>query len=437
MTDLLEANPVWTALFEGTASSREPHWLADLRREAFADFQRLGLPTSRNEDWKFTNLAALARTRFHVAAPGQVDAADVPAWDAHRLVSVNGRFDASRSNVGHLPAGAVAGSLAEALRQGDERVQQYLAKTARHDEHALTALNTACFHDGAFVFVPKDAALHKPIHLLFHSVPSSSGDGTPAAFPRVLVVLERGSKATLVEEYRGAADSAYFTCGVSEMFVHESAKLDHCKLQGEGLAATHIVAVYAKQQRSSEFASHLVSIGGSLVRNETDVHLAAEGCTATVNGLYFADDRQHVDNHTEIDHAQPHCASHELYKGILRGRGHGVFNGKIFVRPNAQKTDAKQTNKTLLLSDDAIIDTKPQLEIFADDVKCTHGATVGQLEENALFYLRSRGVGLEQARSLLTYAFANDLIQLIPVAPVRAQLGELLLAAEGLPADTE
>jgi len=316
-------------------------------------------------------------------------------------------------------------------------VRPYLARTDRQKEHAFTALNTACFRDGAFLHLSSETVLERPVHLLFLSAGPADADLPPVAFPRVLIVAERGSQMAIVEEYRGPDETAYFTNGVSEAFLHDGAVVDHCKLQHEGRRATHIAPLYVEQARGSRFSTHLVSVGGELVRNETDVRLAAEGCTATVNGLYFADDGQHVDNHTEIDHAQPNCQSHELYKGILRGRGRGVFNGKIFVRPNAQKTDAKQTNQTLLLSEDAIVDAKPQLEIFADDVKCTHGATVGQLEENALFYLRSRGIGEAQARSLLTYAFANDVIRRIPVAPVRARLGELLLAAGGLPRDLE
>jgi Fe-S cluster assembly protein SufD len=227
-----------------------------------------------------------------------------------------------------------------------------------------------------------------------------------------------------------------FTNGVTEIHVGDGAVVDHYRLQRESQAAFHICNVVSHQSRRSSFSTHLISQGGGLVRNETRVLLGGEGCETTVNGLYLAGGTQHVDNHTVIDHAKPHGASHELYKGILDGKARGVFNGKIFVRQDAQKTDAKQTNQTLLLSDDATINTKPQLEIFADDVKCTHGATVGNLDEDAIFYLRSRGLGLAQARSLLTYAFANDIISRIKVEPLRRKLEAMLLSAQHLPTDT-
>src|SRR5205823_2829572 len=228
-------------------------------------------------------------------------------------------------------------------------------------------------------------------------------------------------------------DGTYFANAVTEVFLGENAHLDHYKMQRESKQAFHFETLQVRQERGSNFCSHAVTLGGRLVRNEINVVVAAEGCETTLNGLYVAGGTQHVDNRTTIDHAMPHCASHELYKGILDGKAHGVFNGKIFVRQDAQKTDAKQTNQTLLLSDDATINTKPQLEIFADDVKCTHGATVGQIAADALFYLRTRGIGLDEARAMLTFAFANDILGNIQVEPLRRGLEDYFLAAQHLP----
>jgi Fe-S cluster assembly protein SufD len=280
-------------------------------------------------------------------------------------------------------------------------------------------------HDGAVVFIPRGKVLAEPIQLIFVSV---AGGKRTMSHPRTLVVAGANSQATIVETYLsgGSEEDVYFTNAVTEIALGENAVLDHTKLQRESTRAFHIAHTQVRQARSSKFSSHYIALGGELARNETRVVFDGEGSEATVNGLYLAGGVQHMDNFTVIDHASPHCASHELYKGILDGKAHGVFNGKIFVRQDAQKTDAKQTNQVLLLSEDATINTKPQLEIFADDVKCTHGATVGQLDAECIFYLRSRGIGLEEARGLLTYAFANDIISRIKVEATREQLERLL-----------
>jgi Fe-S cluster assembly protein SufD len=265
----------------------------------------------------------------------------------------------------------------------------------------------------------------EPIQLVFLTTPSAE----PAvAHPRTLILAGINSQAAIIETFAALEDGVYFTNGVTEIVLGEGAVLDHTKVQRESKNAFHIATQQVHQARASNITSHSIALGGGLVRNDVNVVLDAEGCECTLNGLYLANGRQHIDNHTRIDHARPHCASHELYKGILDGKAHGVFNGKIYVHQDAQKTDAKQTNKTLLLSEDAVINSKPQLEIYADDVKCTHGATIGQLDEEAVFYLRSRGVGQEEARSLLTYAFANDIISRIKVEPIRAGLEQALLA---------
>jgi Fe-S cluster assembly protein SufD len=275
----------------------------------------------------------------------------------------------------------------------------------------------------------------QPIQLLF--ITTADGDPT-VTHPRTLILADAHSQAKIAQCYVGLGDDeVYFTNAVTEIVLAPGAVIDHYKVQRESKRAFHIETLQVHQDRTSNFSSHAITFGGGLVRNEVNVVLDAEGCECTLNGLYQADGRQHIDNHTFIDHAKPNCASHELYKGILDGKAHGVFNGKIYVRQDAQKTDAKQTNQTLLLSDDATINTKPQLEIFADDVKCTHGATVGQLSAEALFYFRSRGVGLEEARRILTFAFANDVLRRVQVEPLRHQLEGALLHDRQLPADLD
>jgi Fe-S cluster assembly protein SufD len=372
---------------------------------------------------------------------------------------VNGLYQPALSTVDTLPRGVKVGSLAAALDTDFERVETHLARCARFEDHAFVALNTALMEDGAFVHIPRGVVVEEPIHLLFIG---TAGADPMVSHPRNLIVAEENSQATVIESYVGgqvfgcsgvqvfgsdkdapAFDVAgpehlntrtpehpipYFTNAVTEIIAAENAVLDHYKVQRESEAAFHVATLQVQQGRSSNFTSHSISVGGALVRNDIRVVLDGPGGEATLNGLYIVNGRQHVDHHTVIDHAKPHCNSHELYKGILDGHATAVFNGKIYVRPDAQKTDAKQTNQNLLLSRDAVIDTKPQLEIFADDVRCTHGATVGRLDEDALFYLRSRGIGLAEARSLLTYAFASDVLARIKVEPLRTQLEELLFA---------
>jgi Fe-S cluster assembly protein SufD len=415
-----------------------PEWLRRLSKGAFKRFTELGFPTPRDEDWKFTSVSALAKMPFRLGPPGEepslaprlLDQLAVPENNGIRLLFANGRYIPELSNQGGLPAGAYLGSLAAGLERHADWIEPRLAKYAQFQKHPFTALNTAFIRDGAFVLLPRGATLEEPIYLVFVSTETAEGC---AVQPRSLIVLGESAQARLVEIHIGVHEGVYFSNAVTEIVAGENANLDHYKLQRESRAAFHIANLQVHQERNSRFTSHYIGFGGGLVRNETRVYLAGEGGAATVNGLYVASGNQHMDNHTVLDHAMPHCTSHELYKGILDGKAHGVFNGKIFVHQDAQKTDAKQTNQTLLLSEDAVINTKPQLEIFADDVKCTHGATVGQLDANSIFYLRSRGIGLQEARSLLTFAFANDIIGRIQVEPLRRQLEETLLAAQHLP----
>jgi Fe-S cluster assembly protein SufD len=404
--------------------------LARLRKSAIARFGEIGFPTARTEDWRFTSVAPLVRHTFEAAQPGPhgrsaADLVDLPGADAGcRLVFVNGFFAPELSAVPNLPGGAVVGSLARALAEGHAEAEAHLGRHARFDDNAFTALNTALFPDGAFVRVPRGKVIEEPVYLLFVTAPGA----TPlACYPRNLVVAGPGSQVSLVEVYGSLGEGTSFTSAVTEIVAADGAVLDHTKVQQEGPGAFHFANTQLHQDHASNVTSLFVGLGAQWSRNEVRVLLDAEGCECTLNGLYQAAGRQHMDNHTVIDHGKPHCASHELYKGILDAQAHGVFNGKIFVRPDAQKTDAKQTNQTLLLSEDATINTKPQLEIYADDVKCTHGATVGQLDAEALFYLRSRGVGRDDARALLTYAFANDVLGRIKVEGLRARLERTLL----------
>jgi Fe-S cluster assembly protein SufD len=432
-TDLYRAS---FARFEKELAPHSPPALRRLHKAAIARFDALGFPTPRHEDWKFTSLAPLLRVPFRLAEPGceGVTAAALRPFtfrDSLQLVFVNGFYAPELSSLSARPPGVIATSLAAAVRDHPAKVEPHLARYARYEDQVFTALNTAFLRDGAFLFLPKGTVVEKPIHLVF--VATAATEPT-VAHPRNLIVAGTNSQATLVESYVGLDAEVYFTNAVTEVAAGDGAVLDHYKVQRESTAAFHVATLQVHQDRSSNFASHYLGLGGALVRNEVRALLGAEGCECTLNGLYLATGRQHLDNHTVIDHARPHCASHELYKGILDGQARGVFNGKIFVRPDAQKTDAKQTNQTLLLSEDAVINTKPQLEIFADDVKCTHGATVGQLREDAVFYLRSRGIGREAARSLLTFAFANDIISRVRVEPIREQLEALLLATQHLPA---
>jgi Fe-S cluster assembly protein SufD len=397
-----------------------PRWLQDVRDRAASRFAELGFPTTRDEDWRFTSVSRIAGTEWSLAPvstqPADAQMDEVLYGDApHRLVFVNGRFAPQLSRTAGLPEGLKAGSLAH---EADGAIQQHFGAIAEADTRAFAALNTAFAEDGAYVYVPEGVILDTPIQLLFISVAVSSS----MSHPRTLIVLETGSQAQIVETYVGRSGQAYFTNAVTEVFVGENAVLDHYKVQEEGLEAYHVASMHVRASRSSTFSSHSFSLGGGLVRNDAIATLAGEGAECTLNGLYLADRERLVDNHTTIDHVMPHCPSHEIYKGILGGKARAIFNGKIIVRQDAQKTDAKQTNRALLLSDEATINTKPQLEIFADDVKCTHGATVGQLDEDAVFYLRARGLTYLEARDMLIHAFAGDILDRVKIEPLRKAL---------------
>jgi len=401
--------------FEKSLNGEAKSWLHNMRKDALSAFDELGFPTTRNEEWKYTNVAPIAKENFtHILKPEShtVTLDDVKRYgyeglDAHLVVFVDGHFDKQLSSIRDLPDGVKIGSLAEELRADSAPVKQHLGKYVSYEDDAFTSLNTAFIIDGAFIYLPENALVEKPIHLLFIS---SDRNEPFVTYPRNLVVAGKHSKATIIETYTGLNNNRYFTNTVMEVYVDENAHIDHYKIQEESTEAYHVSTQQVYHRANSNFKSNAVTFGGLIVRNNPRATLDAEGVESTLNGLYLGTGRQLIDNHTTIDHAKPHCNSHELYKGVLDGNARGVFNGKIFVRLDAQKTDAKQTNQALLLSDEATLDTKPQLEIFADDVKCTHGATIGQLDEEAMFYLQTRGIEKEMARNILTYAFASDVI---------------------------
>jgi Fe-S cluster assembly protein SufD len=406
-------------------------WTQPLRREALARFAELGFPTTRLEEWKYTNVAPLARIPFRLAADAgrgltaaALAAAAPVATPGPQLVFVNGRYAPELSTAGALPDGVRLESLAAALADGPAGVEAHLARYASYADQAFVALNTAFMQDGAVLYVPRRTVVEAPIHLVFVAAPYGEAVMT---HPRNLIVLDDEAQATIVESYCALQPDTYFTNAVTEIVLGHNARADHCKLEWESPRAFHIATIQAQLARHARFVSHSISVGGALVRNDLNVALDGEGAETVLNGLYMVRGEQHVDNHTRIDHVKPYGTSRELYKGVLDGKARGVFNGKIIVHKHAQKTDASQTNKNLLLSADASIDTKPQLEIFNNDVKCYHGSTIGRLEANALFYLRARGLDLEAARSLLTYAFASEIIGRIAVEPVRTALDDYVL----------
>jgi Fe-S cluster assembly protein SufD len=406
----------------------EPRWLADLRANALDAFMTAGFPTTKQEEWRFTSVAPIAAEAFalgngHAPDASLVQSVRLSDARATELVFVNGRFAPALSTAAGAP-GVRAASLASA-RETDDVVRTHLNRLA-DVRQPFAALNTAFLHDGAAVVVPPRTVVEAPIHLVFLSTGSAEGRPT-MSHPRLIVVVGDGSQVTLVETYGGTAGRRYLTNGITELFAGDGAVVHHYKRQYESESSFHVGAMFVRAGRGAQVASHSIAFGGSLVRNDVVAVLDVEGADCTLYGLYVADAARLVDNHTTIDHASPHCGSREMYKGILAGRARGVFNGKVIVRPDAQKTDAKQTNRALLLSEDAQINTKPQLEIFANDVKCTHGAAVGQLDDEAVFYLRSRGLGAPEARRLLIHAFAAEVLGRMPLAVVRTEAEAALL----------
>jgi len=430
LTPVAEKTELYRAEFEAFAGGRapEPAWLRRSREEAFARFQERGFPTTGEEDWRFTNVAPLARMAFRRSAPGEaagVRAADVAAlgfdhaFDGHEIVFVDGRLAPALSSI--APAGGLQiCSLADVLAREPERLEAHLGGLVDSKSPSFADLNAAFLEDGACVFIPAGLVVEQPIHLVYLS---SRAAGAPTlSHPRTLVLAGRNSQARVVESYGGVPGAVYFTNAVTEIALEAGAVVDHYKIQRESEAAFHVGLMSVAQGRASRFTSHSFSLGGGLVRNDVRQLFAAEGGECVLDGLFVASGAQHTDTHTVIDHAHPHCTSRELYKGILDGKARGVFVGRILVREGASKTDAHQTNKNLLLSREALVDSVPQLEILASDVKCKHGSTTGQLDPAALFYLRSRGITEAAARRLLVCAFAGEVVGRVGVPALRRGL---------------
>jgi Fe-S cluster assembly protein SufD len=418
--------------FEATQNggSKAP-WLTGLRRSAIERFAAQGFPGAREEDWRFNNLGPITSRNFPLApAAAGPTSQDVDRFlyslpGGNTLVFVNGRFSPHLSTPAPQVEGVTVSNLAAALATHGKLLGEHLGRYAKIEKSGFTALNTAFGHDGVFVHVKAGAAMSGPVHALFVSDGTIAGS---AAYPRNFILLEAGATGAIIESYVSLQGGSYLVNTVTEAVVGEGARLEHSKIQRESEQAYHVGTTHIHQERDSHSISFSISLGAAICRNNLDLVLDGPGIEGQLLGLYMGRGRQEVDNHTSILHASPNCSTREVYKGILDGMAHAIFNGKVYVTPEAQKTDAKQTNRNLLLSDRAKVDTKPQLEIFADDVKCTHGATVGNLDPLAAFYLKSRGIGPLLGRKILTYAFAAEILEELPYPAVRAGLESLVNA---------
>ena len=409
----------------------QPHWLAPLRKAGIASFAEQGFPTLHDEDWRFTNVAPVEQLPFRLAQEVAVNGAETKMLNdaafaklpGCRLVFVNGFFSAKLSLLKTIPGGVRVENLSDALAKDSALIEKHLGKYAHTANNTFAALNQAFFTDGAFIFVPQSVEVAEPVQLIYISSAKQNGE---VILPRNLIIADANSKLTVVESYISTVNAAYFTNAVTEILAGDNAAVEHIKLQDEATDAFHIATIAGEFGRASNVTVHSFALGAKLSRNNIRTKLAGEGLECILNGLYLTRGDQLADHHMIVEHAQPHCASHEYFNGILDDKSKGVFHGRIYVHPVAQKTDAKQTNKNLLLSDDATADTKPQLEIYADDVKCTHGATIGQLNEESIFYLRSRGLGTETARRMLIHAFAGEIIERIKCEPAREVIDKLV-----------
>jgi len=421
--------------FEGSLPLEGPPWLQELRRQALSRFSELGFPTARkgNEPYKYTDVGPIAKAAFRYPFDGspQVEPAAIRAvapWHDSWLsvVFVNGRYSQALSTAPAALLGARLMNLAEAVRSDGDVVERHLARYATFQDDGFTALNTAFLQDGAFVHVPKDGALPSPLHLIF----LAAGNGQPTvSYPRTLIVAGSYSKLTVIESYVGLAPARYFTDAVTEIVLGDGAQVEHYRLLLEGTEAFHVGTSRVYQGRDSTFTSTSFVKGAAIGRNNLSVLLDAPGSSSFLHGLYMTTGSQHIDNYINIDHVKPYCTSRLYYKGILAGKSKAVFGGIVLVRPGAVKTDAEQKDKNLLLSEEAEVDSKPSLEIYADDVKCGHGATAGTVAEDALFYMRSRGLDLETATLFLIKGFAREIIDTVQVEPLRAYLERSVSAA--------
>ena len=413
--------------FENSLNGEAESSIHKLRIAAIEKLNEIDFPTLKNEEWKYTNVSSILSHNFKIAGESSLnkellDKYIIKGLDVHLVVLLNGRFNKELSGIDELPEGVKVTSLANAIRNDGGLIQKHFGKYVKL-ENGFLALNSAFTLDGLFVYVPDNTVLDKQIHIL--NLVTGSSENILSQ-PRNLIVTGKNSNVRLIETYNSIIDATSLTNVITEIVVDENSHVELYKIQSESTGSFHINRTQAEQKSGSEFTVYTASFGGAITRNDLNTVLDGENCTANLYGLYIIDGNQHVDNHTLIDHSKPHCQSNELYKGVLDGKSRGVFNGKVFVRKDAQKTNAYQSNKAILLSKDALIDTKPQLEIYADDVKCSHGAAIGQLDEESVFYLRSRGVGEEKARDILIRAFANDVFDLIDNEALHYHLNELV-----------
>jgi Fe-S cluster assembly protein SufD len=418
--------------FSKHSAGRDLGWLRKLRADAFARFCEVGFPTTRDEDWRFTNVAAIAKSSFRLADKAEASVSQ-GELEVHRiaesicqLVFVNGNFSATLSSVANLPSGVEVSNLAAQIEREPESVERHLGRYLNIQRDAFSALNTAFAGDGGYIHVIRGTVVERPIHLLFVSTGNSSGQNPLMAHPRNLIVAEAESEVTVIEDYISLDESVSFCNTATELVAGDGAIVSHYMLERENRQAFNVSTLRMQQGRGANVSSHSVLLGGGLVRNNVHPVLAGEGGECLINGLFAGTGEQHLDNYMLVEHASPHCGSRQFYNGILNDHAHGVFHGRIIVHKDAQKTDAKQTNRNLLLSDNARIDTKPQLEIYADDVKCTHGATIGQIDEVALFYLRSRGIEESAARKLLLSAFAGECLDRMKPGAARSYVEKLI-----------
>jgi Fe-S cluster assembly protein SufD len=401
----------------------EPERVRRIRAKAADRFKALGWPTTKREEWKYTSLTPLTSIDWKIDQSQTEGTDPAPLFGEMpiaELIFVNGALRTNKSTLANEHPGIRILPLREAMES--ESFGQHFAKYAGYEQHALTALNTALWQDGAYIEIAPGTAIEGFVHLFY--LGGGTAEHPVMSHPRNLIIVGRGSQITVVESYFGTG--MYFTNTVTEIVAGQSAVVDHYKFENESLDAFHIGTVQIHQERSSNVTSRTIATGGALVRNEINVALTGEGASLAMEGLFVLSGRQHVDNHTLIDHIAPHCDSLELFKGILDGNARGIFDGRIIVEPNAVKTNSRQTNRNLLLSESAVIDSKPTLEIHNDDVKCNHGSTIGQLDEEALFYLRARGIGEKEARNLLVFAFASEIVERMKIGVVRESVSRAL-----------
>jgi len=410
------------------------NFLTDVRREGFKNFNKKGLPTFKNEEWKYTSVSDLFKKEYHLTedevntgiSKSQVDEIRLPGFEnANELVFANGKFVPELSTIRSSKEQLVILPLEEAANGiYKELVKEHLGKSALFINDAIHALNTSFIYGGVFIYAVKGQIIENPVYL-YHI--SDATENHILSQPRSLVFVDRSSKLQLVERYKTIGSMDSFTNEVVEVVIKDNAIFEYYKIQHDGANGSHVGTTHIRQIGKSYAHTVVVSLDGGMIRNNTNIIMEAAGNEAHMYGLYLLKGNSHVDNHTLVDNRMPNCFSNELYKGVMDERSTGVFSGKIFVRPDAQKTNAYQTNNNILLSDNATVNTKPQLEIFADDVKCSHGCTVGRLDEEALFYLRARGISKEHAQAMLLKAFAESILEQIKIEPLKEYAEQMIV----------